>query len=139
MNELYADVFASAYGMSLVGLRYFNVFGPRQDPDGAYAAVIPKWTAAMLAGGPVNVNGDGETTRDFCFVANAVQANLLAAASENVQAHQVFNVAVGERTSLNDLFDAIRGRTWGLASSGSIKKGSPGLSTWRCATQSGGC
>ena len=79
VNELYADVFARSYGFSSVGLRYFNVFGKRQDPDGAYAAVIPKWTAAMIKGEDVVINGDGQTSRDFCFVENAVQANLLAA------------------------------------------------------------
>lgn len=107
-NELYADVFADVYGLVSVGLRYFNVFGPRQDPDGAYAAVIPKWIAAMLAGRPILVNGDGETSRDFCFVANAVQANLLAAVSERITGHEVFNVAVGERTTLNELATTIR-------------------------------
>ncbi len=79
VNELYADVFARSYGFEAVGLRYFNVFGKRQDPDGAYAAVIPKWTAAMIQGKDVTINGDGETSRDFCFVDNAVQANILAA------------------------------------------------------------
>ena len=83
VNELYAGAFALAYGIDTVGLRYFNVFGPRQDPKGAYAAVIPKWTAAMLEGREVTINGDGETSRDFCYVANAVQANLLAATTEN--------------------------------------------------------
>jgi len=92
-----------------VGLRYFNVFGPRQDPNGAYAAVIPKWTAALLRGEPVHINGDGETSRDFCFVANAVQANLLAATTKSPDAlNQVYNVAVGDRTTLNDLFRLIR-------------------------------
>jgi UDP-N-acetylglucosamine/UDP-N-acetylgalactosamine 4-epimerase len=109
VNELYADVFARTYGFASIGLRYFNVFGPRQDPDGAYAAVIPRWTAAMLRGQPVWINGDGETSRDFCYVANAVQANLLAATATSVDAvNQVYNVAVGERTSLNELFEAIR-------------------------------
>ena len=108
-NELYADVFARCYGFNAIGLRYFNVFGPRQDPDGAYAAVIPKWTAAMIKGEDVFINGDGETSRDFCYVANAVQANLLAATTDNREAlNQVYNVAVGERTSLNDLYAEIR-------------------------------
>lgn len=108
VNELYADVFARSYGISTIGLRYFNVFGPRQDPNGAYAAVIPKWTAALLRGEAVHINGDGETSRDFCFVANAVQANLLAATTDDVDAvNQVYNVAVGERTTLNDLFRLI--------------------------------
>ena len=104
VNELYADVFARTYGISHVGLRYFNVFGPRQDPEGAYAAVIPKWIAASIAGSPVQVHGDGSTTRDFCYVANAVQANLLAACVEDKEAiNQVYNVAVGDRTTLNEL------------------------------------
>ena len=106
VNELYADVFSRSYGFHSTGLRYFNVFGPRQDPNGAYAAVIPKWTAAMIAGDKVQINGDGETSRDFCFVANAVQANLRAALTELNQS-EVFNVAVGDRTSLNQLFSAI--------------------------------
>jgi UDP-N-acetylglucosamine 4-epimerase len=104
LNELYADVFGRCYGLATVGLRYFNVFGPRQDPDGAYAAVIPRWVAAMLSGRPCVINGDGTTSRDFCFVANAVQANLLAALTPNPDAiGQVYNVAVGERTSLSEL------------------------------------
>jgi len=104
VNELYADVFARSYGFSSVGLRYFNVFGKRQNPDGAYAAVIPKWTSSMIKGEDVFINGDGETSRDFCFVENAVQANLLAAANMPEQGSQVFNVAVNARTSLNELF-----------------------------------
>lgn len=109
VNELYADVFARSYGFHTIGLRYFNVFGPRQDPNGAYAAVIPKWTAALLQGEPVFINGDGETSRDFCFVDNAVQANLLAATTTAPEArNQVYNVAVGDRTTLNDLFRLIR-------------------------------
>ena len=109
VNELYAEVFARCYGFNTVGLRYFNVFGPRQDPNGAYAAVIPKWTAALLQGDTVYINGDGETSRDFCFVANAVQANLLAATAENPEArNQVYNVAVGDRTTLNILFALLR-------------------------------
>ena len=109
VNELYAGAFALVYGIDTIGLRYFNVFGPRQDPNGAYAAVIPKWTAAMLEGREVTINGDGETSRDFCYVANAVQGNLLAATTDNREAvNQVYNVAVGERTSLNDLYAEIR-------------------------------
>lgn len=105
VNELYADVFARCYGFDTVGLRYFNVFGRRQDPEGAYAAVIPKWTAALLQDEPVFINGDGETSRDFCYVDNAVQANLLAATTQNPDAkNQVYNVAVGDRTTLNDLY-----------------------------------
>jgi UDP-N-acetylglucosamine 4-epimerase len=104
VNELYASVFARAYGMPSVGLRYFNVFGPRQDPNGAYAAVIPRWAAAMLAGETVYINGDGETSRDFCFVANAVQANILAATCSRPDAvNEVYNVAVGDQTSLNEM------------------------------------
>jgi UDP-N-acetylglucosamine 4-epimerase len=109
VNELYARVFARSYGFKTIGLRYFNIFGPRQDPNGAYAAVIPKWTAAMIKGEPVWINGDGETSRDFCYISNAVQANLLAATAETPEAlDQVYNVAVGERTSLNELFENIR-------------------------------
>jgi UDP-N-acetylglucosamine 4-epimerase len=105
VNELYASVFGNAYGLQCIGLRYFNVFGPRQDPNGAYAAVIPKWAAAILNGETVFINGDGETSRDFCFVDNAVQANLLAATTERVDAiGQVYNVAVGGETSLNELY-----------------------------------
>jgi len=107
VNELYADVFSRCYGFHSTGLRYFNVFGPRQDPNGAYAAVIPKWTAAMIAGDEVAINGDGETSRDFCFVANAVQANILAATTQLGQS-EVFNVAVGDRTTLNDLYRSIQ-------------------------------
>ena len=109
VNELYADVFGRTYGLKSIGLRYFNVFGPRQDPDGAYAAVIPKWIAAMIEGRPVQIYGDGKTSRDFCFVANAVQANLLAACAGSDEAlNQVYNVAVGDRTSLNELFELLR-------------------------------
>src|SRR5262249_5021295 len=98
-------VFAQAYGFPSIGFRYFNVFGPRQDPEGAYAAVIPQWTAAFLRAQPVYINGDGETSRDFCYVENVVQANLLAAITENSEAlNQIFNIAVGQQTSLNDLF-----------------------------------
>ena len=109
VNELYAGVFARCYGLESIGLRYFNVFGPRQDPEGAYAAVIPKWVSSMIKGEPVYINGDGETSRDFCYIENAVQANLLAATTENHEAvNQVYNVAVGERTTLNELFESIR-------------------------------
>ena len=108
VNELYADVFARTYGFKTVGLRYFNVFGKRQDPNGAYAAVIPKWTAAMIAGDEVFINGDGETSRDFCFIDNTVQANILAATANEEAKNQVYNVAVGDRTTLNDLFNAIK-------------------------------
>ncbi|MDP2163221.1 MAG: NAD-dependent epimerase/dehydratase family protein [Hydrogenophaga sp.] len=125
VNELYADVFARCYGFHTIGLRYFNVFGPRQDPNGAYAAVVPKWTAALLQGDTVYINGDGETSRDFCFVANAVQANLLAATAgvlpplplagegrgeglPESPLNQIYNVAVGDRTTLNTLFGLLR-------------------------------
>lgn len=108
VNELYAEVFARSYGFKAIGLRYFNVFGKRQDPDGAYAAVIPKWTAAMVRGEDVFINGDGETSRDFCFIENAVQANLLAATAEDSAKNEVYNVAVGDRTTLNDLFAALK-------------------------------
>jgi UDP-N-acetylglucosamine 4-epimerase len=127
VNELYAGVFARSYGFNSIGLRYFNVFGPRQDPNGAYAAVIPKWTAALLLGKTIYVNGDGETTRDFCYVANVVQANLLAATvvdnallknfviptklgihSHETPTNQIYNVALGERTTLNELFNLLR-------------------------------
>ncbi|MES2740017.1 MAG: SDR family oxidoreductase [Pseudomonadota bacterium] len=109
-NELYADVFARCYGTQAIGLRYFNVFGPRQDPNGAYAAVIPQWIAAMLAGQRVTIHGDGETSRDFCFIDNVVQANILAALTEREEAvNQVYNVAINARTSLNQLFESIRG------------------------------
>jgi UDP-N-acetylglucosamine 4-epimerase len=109
VNELYATVFARCYGFEAIGLRYFNVFGPRQDPNGAYAAVIPKWTDALIKGEPVYINGDGETSRDFCYIENAVQANLLAATVTNEKAvNKVYNIAVGDRTSLNQLYLHLR-------------------------------
>jgi UDP-N-acetylglucosamine 4-epimerase len=108
IDEIYAGVYARAYGFRATGLRYFNVFGPRQDPGGAYAAVIPKWTAAMLADEPVQINGDGQNSRDFCYVANAVQANILAALAPDEAQGEIYNVAVGERTSLTQLFALIR-------------------------------
>ena len=105
VNELYADVFARSYGFKTIGLRYFNIFGRRQDPNGAYAAVIPKWIAAMIKNESVYINGDGETSRDFCYIDNAVQANLLAAtATPEGVTNQIYNVAVGESTSLNQLY-----------------------------------
>ena len=110
VDELYAEVFGRCYGTASIGLRYFNVFGPRQDPEGAYAAVIPQWAEAMLHGRPIVIYGDGETTRDFCYIANVVQANLLAATSGDPEVlGQVYNVAVGGRMSLNALFDSLRG------------------------------
>jgi UDP-N-acetylglucosamine 4-epimerase len=108
-NEMYADVFARCYGMQTIGLRYFNVFGARQDPAGAYAAVIPRWIRAILTGEPVEVNGDGDTSRDFCYIANVVQANLLAALTDEPRAlNEVYNIAVGENTSLNRLLEILR-------------------------------
>ena len=108
VNELYADVFGKTYGLNSIGLRYFNVFGKRQDPDGAYAAVIPKWTAAMIKDEDLFINGDGETSRDFCFIENAVQANILAAMACDEAKNQVYNVAVGDRTTLNTLYSSIQ-------------------------------
>lgn len=108
VNELYSEVFARTYGFQSIGLRYFNVFGRRQDPDGAYAAVIPKWTASMIRGEEVFINGDGETSRDFTHVENAIQANLLAAVAPAAARNRVYNMAVGDRTTLNQLFEAIR-------------------------------
>jgi UDP-N-acetylglucosamine/UDP-N-acetylgalactosamine 4-epimerase len=107
-DEIYAGVYAKSYGFRATGLRYFNVFGPRQDPDGAYAAVIPKWTAAMIRQDEVTINGDGQTSRDFCYVANAVQANLRAVLAPDEAQGEVYNVAVGQRTSLIELFGLIR-------------------------------
>jgi UDP-N-acetylglucosamine 4-epimerase len=109
VNELYADVFSRSYGFHCVGLRYFNVFGKRQNPNGAYAAVIPKWAGSLLNGDPVYINGDGETSRDFCYIENAIQANLLAATTSHAdKGSQVYNVALGDRTTLNQLFEMIR-------------------------------
>jgi UDP-N-acetylglucosamine 4-epimerase len=109
INEVYADAFGLAYSFPSVGLRYFNVFGQRQDPEGAYAAVIPKWIAALLKREPVYINGDGETSRDFCFIENVVQANLLAATTSNPEAiNQAYNIALGERTTLNKLFQLLQ-------------------------------
>ena len=108
VNELYATVFAKTYGFKSIGLRYFNVFGCRQDPNGAYAAVIPKWTASMINGEEVFINGDGETSRDFCYIENVIQMNLLSATTEDENKDNVFNVAVGDRTTLNELFDSIK-------------------------------
>jgi UDP-N-acetylglucosamine 4-epimerase len=107
-NEIYAAVYARTYGIKTIGLRYFNVFGPRQDPEGPYAAVIPKWIAAMISDGDVLINGDGSTSRDFCYVGNAVQANVRAALAGNEAQNHVFNVAVGQRTTLLELFELLR-------------------------------
>lgn len=108
VNELYADVFSKCYGFHTIGLRYFNVFGPRQNPNGAYAAVIPKWVSSLLKGETVFINGDGETSRDFSFIQNAIQANLLAATSRDEARNQVYNMAVGDRTTLKQLFALVR-------------------------------
>jgi UDP-N-acetylglucosamine/UDP-N-acetylgalactosamine 4-epimerase len=108
VNEQYAGVYKKTYGFSATGLRYFNVFGQRQDPQGAYAAVIPKWAAAMIENEDVHINGDGETSRDFCYIANAVQANILASLAPDEAQGQVYNVAVGDRTTLNELFSSIQ-------------------------------
>lgn len=108
VNELYASVFARVYGFKAIGLRYFNVFGPRQNPDGAYAAVIPKWTAAMIKGDEIFINGDGETSRDFSYIANAVQLNILAATAEDEAKDEIYNMALGDRTTLNELFLGIK-------------------------------
>ncbi|HNB01426.1 MAG TPA: NAD-dependent epimerase/dehydratase family protein [Nitrosomonas sp.] len=109
VNELYADVFARCYGVQSIGLRYFNIFGPRQDPNGAYAAVIPQWIAALIQNKTLKINGDGETSRDFCFVENVIQANLLSAlAEESAAINQVYNIALNERTSLNQLYSMMR-------------------------------
>ena len=111
VNELYGEVFSRVYNFDTIGLRYFNIFGQRQDPDGAYAAVIPKWFAGLLSEEPIFINGDGETSRDFCFIENCVQANILAATVDTKQAlNQVYNIAFGESTTLNTLFELIRDR-----------------------------
>lgn len=107
VNELYAGVFSKTYDFNCIGLRYFNVFGKRQDPNGAYAAVIPKWASSIIHNDDVFINGDGETSRDFCYIDNAVQANILAATAKASSKNQVYNIAVGDRTTLNELFIAI--------------------------------
>ena len=108
VNELYASVYARTYGFKSIGLRYFNVFGQRQDPEGAYAAVIPKWTQALIDNNEVRINGDGLTSRDFCYIENVVQMNILAATAAKDCKDNVFNVANSDRTSLNELFDLIK-------------------------------
>lgn len=118
VNEIYAEVFTRCYGLSCVGLRYFNVFGPRQDPDGPYAAVIPKWIAALLNNEPVYINGDGSTSRDFCYVTNVVQANLLAAVGG---VPNIYNVAAHARTTLNELFEMLRVRLAGISCSAEVR------------------
>lgn len=107
VNELYADVFARSYGFQSIGLRYFNVFGPRQDPNGAYAAVIPRWIASMMRQEEIVIHGDGQTSRDFCFIENAVQANILAATADDGAKNSVYNVAIGDRTSLHEMYQMI--------------------------------
>jgi UDP-N-acetylglucosamine 4-epimerase len=130
VNELYADVFGRCYGFESIGLRYFNVFGPRQDPNGAYAAVIPKWIAAMIANEPVFIYGDGSTSRDFCYVANVVQANLLAATVQNAEAiSQQYNIAVGVQTSLDALHEMIRERL--AVAHAHLRKSKPGYRNFR--------
>ena len=130
VNELYASVFARTYDFRTIGLRYFNIFGKRQDPNGAYAAVIPKWVASLLAGDEVFINGDGETSRDFCYIQNTVQMNLLAAMTEDSDAtNQVYNVALGDRTSLNQLFGMIQERL--LARRPGLKPVQPGYRDFR--------
>lgn len=116
VNELYADVFARSYGFNSIGLRYFNVFGKRQDPNGAYAAVIPKWIGSLIKGEDVFINGDGMTSRDFCFISNVVQANLLASTTQSPEAlNQVYNIAVGDQTTLSQLAAAISLELKGMA------------------------
>ena len=108
VNELYANVFFTNYGFNSIGLRYFNIFGKRQDPNGAYAAVIPAWISSILNQDPIFINGDGKTSRDFCYIDNVVQINIMAAISENNDSvNQIYNVAVGEKTSLNELYQII--------------------------------
>ncbi|OUR98829.1 LPS biosynthesis protein WbpP [Halobacteriovorax marinus] len=107
VNEIYADVYQKSYGFSATGLRYFNVFGSRQDPDGAYAAVIPKWVSAIIGGEDIFINGDGETSRDFCYIENVVQANILASFASEDAKGEVYNVALGDRTTLNQLFQML--------------------------------
>jgi UDP-N-acetylglucosamine 4-epimerase len=109
VNELYAQVFAKTYNFNTIGLRYFNIFGKRQDPNGTYAAVIPKWTEALIKGKEVFINGDGETSRDFCYIENTIQMNLLAATTENPEAvNQIYNIAHNQRTTLNELYQLIK-------------------------------
>ncbi len=128
VNELYAGVYARTYGFKTIGLRYFNVFGQRQDPNGAYAAVIPKWTASMIKGEGVIINGDGQTSRDFCFIENTVQMNILAATAPHEAKDKVYNVAVGERTTLNDLYGVI---ACALNENGIAVQGEPNYAEFR--------
>ncbi len=121
VNELYADIFSRCYDFQTIGLRYFNVFGPRQNPNGDYAAVIPKWVSSLLKGETVFINGDGETSRDFSYIQNAIQANLLAATSNPEARNHVYNMAVGNRTTLNQLFSSIRDNLVAFGVSSSAK------------------
>jgi UDP-N-acetylglucosamine/UDP-N-acetylgalactosamine 4-epimerase len=123
VNELYAKVFSNTYGIETIGLRYFNIFGRRQDPQGAYAAVIPKWIMQYVAGEAIKINGDGETSRDFCYIDNAVQANILAATAASSAANTVYNVAVNDQTTLNQLFGYIESRL--IAKLSNLKKIAP--------------
>ncbi|PRC93523.1 NAD-dependent epimerase/dehydratase family protein [Solimicrobium silvestre] len=130
VNELYADVFQRCYGISSIGLRYFNVFGPRQDPNGAYAAVIPQWIAALIQNRALYINGDGETTRDFCYVENVVQANILAAlTTDSAAINQVYNVALNDSTSLNQLYQMMRAAL--IDSFAHIREHQPSFQTFR--------
>jgi UDP-N-acetylglucosamine 4-epimerase len=123
VNELYADVFARTYDFKTIGLRYFNIFGQRQDPNGAYAAVIPKWFSGLITDETVFINGDGETSRDFCFIDNCVQANLLAATTTNEKAlNQVYNIAFGQRTTLNELYKLIKEKVVEIHHPGKIRE-----------------
>ena len=123
VNELYADVFHKTYGFPSIGLRYFNVFGKRQDPEGAYAAVIPKWTAKLIQDEGIIINGDGKTSRDFCYIDNVVQANIIAATIENDNAvGQIYNIAFGQQTSLIELFNIIKGELINLGYNKIIKE-----------------
>ena len=131
-NELYAGVFGRCYGLETIGLRYFNVFGPRQDPNGPYAAVIPRWVKAIKNGEPAHIYGDGKTSRDFCYVDNAVQANLLASVTKNKSGlNQIYNVACGRRTTLNDLYSIIQS-IFQAGVRGQLPKGDQPLPTVRC-------
>jgi UDP-N-acetylglucosamine 4-epimerase len=121
IDEQYATLFGRCYALPTIGLRYFNVFGQRQDPRGAYAAVVPCWIAAMLAGEPVFINGDGQTSRDFCYISNVVQVNILAALADDAAAvDQIYNVAVGEQTTLTELYETLRRALAAHVAEGSI-------------------
>ncbi|MCD6048119.1 MAG: Vi polysaccharide biosynthesis protein VipB/TviC [Gammaproteobacteria bacterium] len=126
-NELYAKAFSNCYDLETIGLRYFNVFGPRQDPNGPYAAVIPLWFKALVKDEPVYINGDGETSRDFCYVENIVQANILSALTTNMEAiNTAYNVAVGQRTTLNELYKFLQQLTGKTSAQAQYKDFRPG-------------